>query len=189
MPTNKFLENKIVKSISEFTFGSSANNLNQLSLSLPAIWMVQYISYVGNTELGIIIDAETGTVLTEPVTASVAEAIAFPIAQNWSNDVKLWWMGTNAFELGASIDTSGTAPAWGIIYYSQSLDSLFDVILFGQLPVLTGSSGLLSQDTATVTPGWLDSDVTIAVAEVVIACTAVLPVIVPTDTIFGAAIF
>jgi len=74
-------------------------------------------------------------------------------------------LGTNAFDLGASIDTSGKAPAWGIIYYSQSLDSLFDVILFGQLPVLSGNSGFLPQDTTTVTPGWLDSDVTIAVAE------------------------
>jgi len=161
MISNRFPTAGIFKVFNQHALGNSANNLNQMSLSLPAVWMVQYYSFEDNTQWEIIFDAVTGTILSEPVTASVAEEQAFPIAQSWSGDAKLWRLSS----FGTTIDSLGNSQMWGCIYYSPSIDSLFMVTVMGQLPILSVSPGFAPTDTTTVTLGWVDSDVTIAVAE------------------------
>jgi len=67
---------------------------------------------------------------------------------------------------GDSVDSQGKSDFWNCIYYSPALDSLHQIVVWGQVPVFDSPRNPgPGQDTSTIAQGWLDSDVTIAVAE------------------------
>ncbi|UCF64409.1 MAG: T9SS type A sorting domain-containing protein [bacterium] len=128
----------------------------------PVIWVIQYVSYVGGGDyLAIVIDALSGEVLSDPVTAGRAESAAFLYASEWSSDSKLLEIRS---EWG-SVDSTGKSNIWICQYYSSSKDSVYELGMQGMMPVLTGTTPWPPMDTTGLTVGWLDSDIAIAVAE------------------------
>lgn len=145
--------------LSETTLHFAPNSDNQL-VDLPAVWGVDYYSDSAGVGLFLLVDAVTGTVLNAPATAAVAEQKALPLAQNWQADAKLWQINN-----GDSVDPQGNAEMWWVTYYSPGIDSLHQLLMWGQVPIFQGPAGFQPPDTITVAPGWLDSDACIAAAE------------------------
>jgi len=135
--------------------------INEIAIDLPVLWGVMYYSPSANVELIFILDPLTGEILSAPATASVAEQVAFPFAQSWSSDAKLYMVLSHF----SHVDSLGKTQMWMSVYYSPGKDSLNGVVIWGKLPVNQGTIGFPPFDTLTIPAGWLDSDVTIAVAE------------------------
>lgn len=131
------------------------------SFSMPAVWNLSYYSESTNENIFFLIDALDGTVLNEAATAAAAEQVAFPIAQNWMPDAKLWGIVNQ----NAPVDSLGKTDLWTCLYYSATLDSLYGIFVMGQIPFYEGLTGWMPPDTSTVPAGWLDSDVCIVPAE------------------------
>jgi len=136
-------------------------SLSGNAMEMPAVWGVQYSVDTIFADLFFIIDAVSGELLNVPSTAQVAERKALPVAQQWAPDAKLWMMSSQ----GLSVDPQGKTDLWNCIYHSALLDSFHSVLIWGQIIVDSGDPGFGQQDTSTVESGWMDSDVTIAVAE------------------------
>jgi len=130
-------------------------------ISLPAIWVVEYYSHSSGNYFYLIIDAESGIVLNEATTASIAEQQALPVAQDWAGDAELWMIVSQ----GTNVDSIARTEVWNCLYYSPSVDSLHFVAVWGQLPIAEGPQEWIAPDTTTVPTGWLDSDEAIALAE------------------------
>ena len=126
-----------------------------------AVWLVEYYSDSTWQYLDLIIDATSGTILNLPVTAAETETVAFPIAQEWSSDAKLWSIESQ----GSPMQVNGTTDYWMCIYYSPQKDSLFAVNTLGLLSYWSGNTGWTPQDTTTIKSGWLNSDSTMGIAE------------------------
>jgi hypothetical protein len=144
---------------------SQPNSINSLSMNnslLPIVWAVQYYSPSTEEYLIFIIDPVTGEILSAPTSAAVAEQAAYPVAQDWASDVKLWAVWDH---LQIGLDTLGNSQMWGCIYYSPILDSLHIVISWGQISIDAGSPGFTPMDTLTVPAGWRDSDECLSAAE------------------------
>jgi hypothetical protein len=133
------------------------------SIDLPVVWGVQYYSNRDNVSQFMIIDAESGELLSAPTTAALAEQHAVPVAQSWAADAKLLSI-SNHNGAGSFVDLMGKTQSWACFYYSPALDSSHIVFVMGQLPLFEQPGGI-PPDTATVANGWLDSDVTVAEAE------------------------
>ncbi len=129
-------------------------------VDIPA-WVVQYYSETAQTDTMFFIGAESGEILNAPQTARAAEMISAPLALAWAGDARLHSMDN----LGGVIDTSGASQFWQSFYYSASKDSMFVTITLGLLPVFAENPGFPPFDTTTVDANWLDSDVTVAVAD------------------------
>lgn len=127
----------------------------------PAIWMVRYEIINTDTSLVFFMDPVSGIILNKPATARAAEQAALPVAQNWSGDARLWSVLSN----WANVDSVGRSQWWNCLYYSPSLDSLHIVAVWGRLVFYEGDPGWGVPDTATVDPGWIDSDTAIGLAE------------------------
>ena len=128
----------------------------------PVIWVIQYVSYAGGGDyLAIVIDALSGEVLSDPVTAGRAESSAFLYAAEWSSDSKLLEIRS---EWG-SVDSTGKSNIWICQYYSSSKDSVYELGMQGMMPVLAGTTLWPPMDTTGLAVGWLDSDIAIATAE------------------------
>lgn len=125
----------------------------------PAVWMIHYDS---NTDhLSLVMDAITGEILSSPTTAKVAEQNAKLVAKDWAGDVELWAI----FGHWQNVDDQGKTEFWNCVYYSPSLDSFRFVPVMGQLPMFDEPFDQMPPDTNTISIDWLDSDVTMAVAE------------------------
>jgi methionine-rich copper-binding protein CopC len=129
------------------------------SVDGPAVWMVDYDS--DTSHLSIVMDAVTGELLSSPTTAKVAEQNAKLVAQDWSSDVELWAV----FGDWSNVDIQGKTEFWNCVYYSPGLDSFRHVSVMGQLPAFDSPLGWDPPDSSTISIDWLDSDVTMAIAE------------------------
>ncbi|GAB4368258.1 MAG: hypothetical protein Kow0042_09320 [Calditrichia bacterium] len=136
-------------------------NFDTIMEPQPAVWMVAYESDSTGAELLFILDSQTGKILNQPTTAATAEPLAFSLAQNLAADVRLWTITSHIF----SVDSLGKTDMWLYLYYSASLDTVVQVIFWGEIPVSTGFMGYSPPDTSSIPANWLNSDLAIAVAE------------------------
>jgi len=149
------------KSVPAFELLGHSIHIKEIS-SLPPAWYIDYYSPSSGNYLGIVIDAVSGEVLSEPTTAAVAEGNALPVAQAWAADASLWMVAGN----WNTVEPDGTTQWWICAYYSAQVDSFIMVPVLGQIPQgYGGLGGWVPQDTLLISSGWMDSDIAMAAAE------------------------
>lgn len=159
---NKHFIDKNINTSPNSSFSLDFSNFKTTPLfQMPVVWGISYYSDSADADTFYLIDALDGSMLTDPTTASAAEQLAYPIAQNWMPDAKLWGVGSH----WSHVDSTGTSEIWACLYYSKSVDSLHGVFVWGKIPLDMGWPGWTPPDTISIPTGWLDSDVCIAVAE------------------------
>ena len=155
-PFENFSQKSIQKYLEKQIKKNSVNNTNEgVRFSL---WTISYDADTAN--IVFIIDPITGDILSDPCTAKDVVQNANIVANAWAPDAELY-----TIESADSVDSEGTSQYWTLTYYSADSMETRQIFTWGQFPVADYPVGILPVEFDPLPANWMDSDSSIAVAE------------------------